>query len=243
MKVLKLTHVPGILKNSGSYQNTSPEVRTSPNATELAPDDRPGMPARELSEKEITQMNTNINAGTSSRRNSSNPRRGSSSRRQSNSDGMHDDEAASPRLKWDEANLYLNEGQMGGRMKIDEPKTPYAAHYDPAEDDEDAGGIDPNALVVDELDKVKGEGSGSTHTKAKTDDIPGLDIGEPEMEDLDTKDSEGERRVIVDQMDVDGAHHGEDMEDMSKEEREKHRKFEEMRKKHYEMRNVKGLLG
>ena len=46
-------------------------------------------------------------------------------------------------------------------------------------------------------------------------------------------------------MDVDGVgHHGEErVEDMSTAEREKHQKFEEMRKKHYEMHNVKDLLG
>jgi len=130
-------------------------------------------------------------------------------------------------------------------MKIDEPKTPYAAHYDPAEDEEDMGGINPDDLVVDELDKVK-EG-GSSKRNAKVDDIPGLDLGEPEMEELGRKDSEQERRVIVDPgadlMDVDGARHGEALGDMSKEEMEKHNKFEQMRKKHYEMKNVKGLLG
>ena len=30
---------------------------------------------------------------------------------------------------------------------------------------------------------------------------------------------------------------------MTAEEREKHKKFEEMRRKHYEMKNVKNLLG
>lgn len=234
--------MPGILKNSASYQEMSPEARTSPISEAT---NRPGM-HRELSEKEITQMNTNINAGAGGhRRNSSNPR-GSSSRRQSASDGMLDD-AASPRLKWDEANLYLNEGQMGGKMKIDEPKTPYASHYDPAEDEEeDTNGINADDLVVDELDKAKAvKSDGPPKRAARESEIPGLDLGEPEMETVERTNSEGERRVMVDadQMDVDGARHGEDLEDMSKEEREKHQHFEQMRKKHYEMKNVKGLLG
>ena len=46
-----------------------------------------------------------------------------------------------------------------------------------------------------------------------------------------------------DEMDVDGARHGENLAEMPDVEREKHEKFEEMRKKHYEMRNVKNLLG
>ncbi|KAF2220614.1 hypothetical protein BDZ85DRAFT_275649 [Elsinoe ampelina] len=189
---------------------------------------------RELSEKEIVQMNTNINAG-GHRRGSSNPR-GSVSRRQSGTEGP---EAGSPRLRWDEANLYLNEGQMGGKMKIDEPKTPYAGQYDPEEDDEDMPAIDPSDIAVDELETHKRK------KQTKTDEIPGLDLGEPEMEGLERPPSEGERRVILDpdHMDVDGARHGEVPDSVPTEEKEKHRKFEEMRKKHYEMKNVKNLLG
>lgn len=37
------------------------------------------------------------------------------------------------RLKWDEANLELNEEQKDSTMKIDEPKTPYI-RYDPETD-------------------------------------------------------------------------------------------------------------
>ncbi|PSK36719.1 putative protein phosphatase inhibitor 2 [Elsinoe australis] len=221
----------GILKNSG--QHVSPELRTSP--TEEAPAPRPEL-NRELSEKEIVQMNTNINAG-GHRRNSSNPR-GSISRRQSGAEGP---EAVSPRLRWDEANLYLNEGQMGGKMKIDEPKTPYAGRYDPEDEDEDMPAIDPSEVAVDELDMAKSKKG----KQPKTDQIPGLDLGEPEMDTMERPGSEGERRVILDpdHMDVDGARHGEVPNDMPPEEREKHRKFEDMRKKHYEMKNVKNLLG
>lgn len=179
-------------------------------------------------------MNTNINAGQG-RRGSSNPR-GSVSRRQSGAEV----EAGSPRLKWDEANLYLNEGQMGGKMKIDEPKTPYAGRYEPEDDDEDSSAINPDDVVVDELEQ-KGQ-SKKKHTKE--DEIPGLDIGEPELA-TDAHHGDGERRVIMDpdHMDVDGAHHGEEPANMSSEEKAKHRKFEQMRRKHYEMKNVKDLLG
>lgn len=223
----------GILKNSG--QSTSPELQSKSSAVFDAQDERPGL-ARGLSEKEITQMNTNINAGPG-RRGSSNPR-GSVSRRQS---GAEAPEQASPRLKWDEANLYLNEGQMGGKMKIDEPKTPYAGRYEPEDDDEDVSALNTDEIVVDELEK-KGQQSKKKH--AKEAEIPGLDLGEPELAGQ-AQHTDGERRVILDpdHMDVDGARHGEQPADISSEEKEKHRKFEEMRKKHYEMKNVKDLLG
>ena len=188
-------------------------------------------------------MNTEINAGNGHRRNSSNPRFSISRRQSSNSnvDAVQDEHGQ--RLKWDEANLYLNEGQMGGRMKIDEPKTPYAKQYDPAEDDEEVSTINAQELAVDELEMEKGKHSSST--RSKDFDIPGLDLGEPEMDPKARRESDGERKVIVesDDMDVD-RHHGEEREeDMSRDELEKHRKFEEMRKKHYEMKNIKNLLG
>jgi protein phosphatase inhibitor 2 len=203
------------------------------------------MPQRELSEKEITQMNTELNAGNGHRRNSSNPRTSVSRRQSSHSDPdhAHPDESGM-RLKWDEANLYLNEGQMGGKMKIDEPKTPYAKQYDPTEDEEEISTINAQELAVDELDMEKAK---QPPKKARDADIPGLDLGEPEMDPSVRRESDGgERKVMVESgaMDVDGGHHGEEREeDMSREDREKHRKFEEMRKKHYEMKNIKGLLG
>lgn len=182
-------------------------------------------------------MNTEINAGAT-RRGSSNPR-SSISRRQSAAEG---EDQPSPRLKWDEANLYLNEGQMGGKMKIDEPKTPYAGRYEPEDDEEtDSAALRPEGLAVDELDQ-KGLNGKKRHTKEA--DIPDFDLGEPEVSTDDTN-MDGERRVILDpdHMDIDGARHGEQPANISSEEKEKHRKFEEMRKKHYEMKNVKDLLG
>ena len=127
------------------------------------------------------------------------------------------------RLKWDEVNLYLTEQDRTAKMKIDEPKTPYAKHYDPAEDMSDEGGLD-------------GEGDGG---------IPGLSLGEPEEE---VPAGEFERRpskVQVDDSSVSGSVHCDDdaLAGLSPEEREKHKRFEDMRKKHYEMRDVAHLLG
>lgn len=204
------------------------------------------MPARELSEKELTLMNTEINAGSGGhRRTSSNPR-GSFSRRQSGQsaagEAMSDDQGM--RLKWDEANLYLNEGQMGGKMKIDEPKTPYAKQYDPMEDEEDISRLNAQELAVDELEMDKARQP--QRRPARDSEIPGLDLGEPEVAADTARESDADNKVIVESngMDVDGVGHGEKREeDMSASEWEKHKKFEEMRKKHYEMKDVKSLLG
>jgi len=256
----------GILKNSNSFYK-SPDARVSPTASSppsFSPLDahgdgaaRPGLPHRELSEKEITQMNTEINMGDAmQRRNSSNPRTSLGRRQssQSNSSALADGEMdeSGTRLKWDEANLYLNEGQMGGKMKIDEPKTPFARQYDPAEDEDELANINAQDIAVDELEmdrssrKASRSGSGVGSRMA---DIPGLDLGEPELDASQgqRRESSGERRVHVDSdyMDVDGSRHGEvdPTAGMTTEERDKHRKFEQMRRKHYEMRNIKNLLG
>jgi len=127
-------------------------------------------------------------------------------------------------------------------MKIDEPKTPYAKHYDPAEDpsdDEDvAEPIDPTDIDMDRVDGVPGA---KRHRRPGTEDeIPGLSLGEPEEA---VPELPRPRAVHVDS---NGSGHdtdGDDLEFLSPEEREKHRRFEELRKKHYEMKNVAALLG
>ena len=135
--------------------------------------------------------------------------------------------------------MYLTEQQRDSTMKITEPKTPYAKQYDPDEDAEEMSRLDAESLVVDEVDAKKLK-------RNRLEDIPGLDIGEPE---IDTQHSEeildNEKRVMVDteKTEEDVGHHGEDMGSLSEEERAKHRKFEEMRRKHYEMKDVKNLLG
>ncbi|KAF2754673.1 hypothetical protein EJ05DRAFT_129523 [Pseudovirgaria hyperparasitica] len=223
----------GILKNSDSFKRTasqtSPPVTAAP--LEAIPStERPDL-ERQLTEKEIVMQNTMQNAGPH-RRSSSNPR-GPASRRQSGTPNIADEN--SPRLKWDEANLYLNEQQQDSTMKITEPKTPYAKQYDPSEDEEEISMLDANQLNVDELDSKK-TGKTATHE----DDIPGLDIGEPEIDD--PMDHDGEKKVLVDEESL-AAQKEEEMKHWTPEEKEKHRKFEETRRKHYEMKNVKDLLG
>lgn len=178
--------------------------------------------------------NTIKNAGGAHRRSSSNPR-GPASRRQSGT-SVHADEN-SPKLKWDEANLYLTEQQRDSTMKITEPKTPYAKQYDPAEDEAEIEMLNAEDLQVDELDS-------KPKTRNKIEDIPEFDLGEPELETQHAHTPDSEKRVVVEpDAEAEAGHHGEELLHMTPEEREKHRKFEEMRKKHYEMRNVKDLLG
>ncbi|ORY19241.1 hypothetical protein BCR34DRAFT_472310 [Clohesyomyces aquaticus] len=225
----------GILKNSSSYRSHSQTSPTSEGApiAHVRSIERPEL-GRELSEKEIVLENTLMNAGPAHRRSSSNPR-GPGSRRQSGT-SAHADEN-SPRLKWDEANLYLTEQQRDSTMKIDEPKTPYAKQYDPAEDEDEIEMLNAEDLKVDELDaKPKSR-------KMKVDDIPDFDLGEPELEAGNAHTPDSEKRVIVEPDAEEEGRHGEELLHMTPEEREKHRKFEEMRKKHYEMKNVKNLLG
>jgi len=139
------------------------------------------------------------------------------------------------RLKWDEANLYLTEQEKNSTMKIDEPKTPYAKHYDPAEDEEELHTLDADDLMVDELEmeRARHGHSPGKNSKSREEEIPGLSLGEPEEAVPEREFDENGKRVHVT---------GEEHVGLSQEEIEKHKKFEEMRKKHYEMRNVASML-
>ncbi|KAL1303009.1 hypothetical protein AAFC00_003325 [Neodothiora populina] len=258
----------GILKNSNSFQAAQPDNAAPYSPPQEQQEDfstarRPGMPNREMSEKEIVQMNTEMNAGSPLHRRASSNARNPLSRRSSAADPSNPNaRPGSPRLQWDEANLFLNEGQMGGKMKIDEPKTPFVRGLtgsgvpeDYEEEQEEPALIDPSQVVVDELDKAKvldGEATTSQQQmRAREGSIPDLDLGEPQNDvNMERRSSDGEKRVMVaaadgpDAMDVDDTgRHGEgNIEDMPADELEKHKKFEEMRKKHYEMGNVKDLL-
>jgi protein phosphatase inhibitor 2 len=157
--------------------------------------------------------------------------------------------------------LYLTEQERTAKMKIDEPKTPYAPHYDPTEDEEElrleeARGslIDAQDVVVDELDKTT---KGGNHKKGVSeDDIPDLELGEAEEStsgglegpriyrdrSMSTDSHKGEKHVVVGAETNGGEALSGDHLLNSEEAREKHRQFEKRRKMHYEMKNIKELL-
>ncbi|RDL40947.1 Uncharacterized protein BP5553_00926 [Venustampulla echinocandica] len=225
----------GILKNSYHRSPTrQAAVSISPPAVSPVAAQRPDA-NRELSDQDITLQNTLQNAGH--RRSSSAARPTSTSRRQSSQSSVsRDGDDSNMRLTWDEANLYLTEQEKSATMKIDEPKTPYARHYDPAEDEDEIRQLDAQDIIVDELDRK----SPGKSVRAREEEIPGLSLGEPEeaIPESELDESERQRRK-------EKAVHvaGEEHVGLSSEEMEKHRKFEEMRKKHYEMKNVANLLG
>ncbi|KAJ5609465.1 hypothetical protein N7528_010032 [Penicillium herquei] len=242
----------GILKNSRSFQNEPvvESLSTPPSVPTIA----------ELADtKELTLQNTLQNAGPR-RRSSSTTQPGAPDRRHSSVSAQDEN---SPRLKWDEANLYLAEQDRTAKMKIDEPKTPYAPHYDPTQDDEEMrleeakeSLIDAQDIVVDELDRAKGH-----HKKGVSEeDIPDLELGEPEeaqatgeqltedprifrQRSMSTESQKQEKHVHVGS-DANGedAVPGDDGLMSTEEAKEKHRLFERQRKRHYEMNNIKDLL-
>lgn len=230
----------GILKNS-SYSGRSPPISPTAAASNNHAIDTTQDP---LSEKEVTIQNTQINAG---HRRSSSAARPVGSRRQSSRTPSVTDpsEEADPRIKWDEANLYLTEQERTSTMKITEPKTPYAKHYDPTEDPSDDDDINAPGEGSSGLNSRKRK-EGSHHGKGQNeDDIPGLSLGEPEeaVPDVPADEVELKRqhRGSGSAVHIDGA--AQDEVGLSPEEAEKHRRFEEMRKKHYKMTSVVHTLG
>ncbi|CRG87334.1 hypothetical protein PISL3812_04351 [Talaromyces islandicus] len=243
----------GILKNSCSF-TAATQLATSPEASAISP---PALPADSAENKDITLQNTLQNAG----RRSSSARRTSAGRRLSgiSFSGDQSDDRSS-HLKWDEANLYLAEQEKTAKMKIDEPKTPWAPSYDPSQDDHDEMQIeaqdrtlDAHDLVVDELDK-KTEG-GHSKNSVKDSEIPDFELGEPEENFHAAGPSAGESRIMRERslsqnsnrsdkhVVVNNEESNRNDHLMTTEESEqKHREFEKRRKKHYEMKNIKDLL-
>lgn len=248
----------GILKNSSSFIH---QHSTSPEKVAISP---PPLPADTEENKEITLQNTLQNAG----RRSSSTRRASSGRRHSGTGSAHGDHDDHPtHLKWDEANLYLTEQEKTAKMKIDEPKTPWAPSYDPAQDEREDMEIeaedrtlDAHDLVVDELDQVNSARQKKATGPVHDNEIPDFELGEPEEDvhaqqnlaaaagsritrerSLSQNSNRSDKHVDVVVDDDEGSGHGEGL--MTTEEaKEKHRQFEEHRKKHYEMRNIKDIL-
>lgn len=226
---------------------------------QISPDEdlSSGPVSNPIDNKELTLHNTLRNAGR--RTSSSIGRRTSNSRRFSGSSfGAADED--SPHLKWDETNLYLTEQEKTAKMKIDEPKTPFAPRYDPAEDEEmetdfQGGMLDAEELVVDELDKVAGTGR---KRGVRDEDIPNLELGEPEStqfkddsyetgqivreRSLSRDSNKSEKHVVVNK-NINGDVNGDDTRLTREETWEKHRQFEERRKRHYEMKNIRDILG
>lgn len=238
----------GILKNS-SYQGRSPPVSpiaaAASNSHAIDPTQDPS-----VSDKEVTIQNTQINAG---HRRSSSAARPAGSRRQSSRTPSVTDpsEDADPRIKWDEANLYLTEQDRTSTMKITEPKTPYAKHYDPAEDpsdDDDINAAPGSGGVVKSRKRKEGSRDHASGRSQNEDDIPGLSLGEPEEAVPDVPADEVELKRQQNRSGSGSAVHidgvtGGDEAGLSPEEAEKHRRFEEMRKKHYKMTSVVHTLG
>ncbi|KAK4939720.1 hypothetical protein LTR10_020004 [Elasticomyces elasticus] len=238
----------GILKNP-SFSSASGRPASPTKEFHFAP----STPLDPQEEKDLTLQNTLQNAGN--RRSSSAARRSSASRRHSShADAENAEESEKMRLKWDEANLYLAEQESGGRMKITEPKTPYqyGDAMEGVEDEEDVA-IDPRFVNVDEVEMAKTR----SEKKHRESDIPGLELGEPEEElgtgpgpeddrivragSLSREGSKEKHVSVSDGSDANGPNEQVGM--PTKEEQEQHRQFEERRKRHYEMRDIKGLLG
>lgn len=141
-------------------------------------------------------------------------------------------------------------------MKITEPKTPYQYGDAMEEDEEEDVAIDPRFVNVDEVEMAKNK----PEKKHRESEIPGLELGEPEDDYVSgvagagpeddriirasslSRENSKEKHVSVSE----GSENNGFTELVgmpTREEAEKHRQFEQQRKKHYEMKDIKGLLG
>src|SRR5690606_37852411 len=112
-----------------------------------------------------------------------------------------------PRLKWDEANLYLTEQQKSSTMKITEPKTPFAKQYDPAEDEEELRRIAEEEAREAMANRPAGAPGGLERMPSKSkvrylttkdEDIPDIELGESELgAPLQKAQSPGQKQVFV----------------------------------------------
>ncbi|KAJ3017990.1 hypothetical protein HKX48_003240 [Thoreauomyces humboldtii] len=127
-----------------------------------------------------------------------------------------EDTPAAPRgIKWDEDNLMITEAGKGATMKITEPKTPYI-HYDSANDLllGSSGSVPPMELssAIDDAKAIQ-----DTTSRSDTD-----------------SQSSSRRRVSVNEWDDSD----DEEENMDPEEMARHKKFEELRASHYDMKRA-----
>ncbi|KAI9247708.1 hypothetical protein BDA99DRAFT_525810 [Phascolomyces articulosus] len=126
------------------------------------------------------------------------------------------DSAESRGLKWDEANLEMNEEQKDSTMKIDEPKTPYI-RYDP------------------ETDQVLNMGDVPFKTAHEEPEDFSLDAGNESDRSSSSGSNKKGKRVYLsdDDWDSDGEQPEED-----DEAKKHHEEFAKKRAQHYNMGNV-----
>src|SRR5690606_27385694 len=130
-------------------------------------------------------------------------------------------------------------------------KTPFAKQYDPAEDEEELRRIAEEEAREAMANRPAGAPGGLERMPSKSkvrylttkdEDIPDIELGESELgAPLQKAQSPGQKQVFVEEgyFNEDDAKKTDGDEET---EEEKHRRFKEMRKRHYEMKEVKDLL-
>ncbi|KAI5287536.1 hypothetical protein KEM54_005921 [Ascosphaera aggregata] len=209
--------------------------------------------------KELTLQNTSKNAG---KRRGSSVSRSAASRKLStpgaNGSSIVEQqqqphtppEVVASHLTWDEANLILHEQNKVPRMKIDEPKTPFAPHYIPDEDEDMLMEGDIPSLDIGEAEQQQSQQGGNWISGfslgggvASIDRIDeSVDLVPPTERRLSSSSHGSEKHVGVDPKDASPTHDAE-REPQSEDEKRKHDMFEKKRKQHYEMSGIKNLLG
>ncbi|CCE65584.1 hypothetical protein TPHA_0L02330 [Tetrapisispora phaffii CBS 4417] len=124
-------------------------------------------------------------------------------------------------LQWNKNNLAENEIKklQYANIHVDEPKTPYQ------------GAVDPSGeyYTPDDEDEPQGTGDGAGASNVRSlSDLDGFTLGEPEYK-MEPVNDDG--RIEMDPDEVQEA-------DEEAAEEAKHRRFEEMRKKHYNVKEV-----